>query len=126
MSDTGGKLNAYVVLAKPADASDDWAETDLHAIAEEIPGVETIVDEAEYETRLFNAQTSGTALLYNQSGKLKFNGGITSARGHEGDNAGRAAIFELVTADDDPKVVTPVFGCPLHKKDCPGELIPTR
>lgn len=125
MTDTAGKLNAFVVFIKPKDAPADWAETDTRATAESIRGVRVVIDEDERETKIFNAQTSGTALLYDRGGRLRFNGGITSARGHEGDNAGRNAIFEIVSADDATQTgASPVFGCPLYKKDCPGELTP--
>jgi len=51
-------------------------------------------------------------LLYDISGRLVFDGGITSARGHQGDNAGRSAISALLTGQHDVVVrATPVFGC---------------
>jgi|KBSSwiStaDraftv2_1062776.scaffolds.fasta_scaffold489487_1 hypothetical protein len=125
MTDIDGKVKAYVVFIKPTDESDEWASTDLLAIAEAIPNVQVVIDRDERETKIFNAQTSSTTLLYDGDGNLRFNGGITASRGHEGDNAGRTSIFEIVTANDKKNAETLVFGCPLHKKDCPGELMET-
>jgi hypothetical protein len=123
MTDTDGKLQAFVVFIKPENEDAEWAETDLRQSAESIPNVQVLIDESERETNIFNAQTSGLVLLYDRLGNLRFDGGITAARGHEGDNAGRRAIFEIVTREAEQNVETSVFGCPLRNKDCQGEMI---
>ena len=51
--------------------------------------------------------------LYDAGGQLRFSGGITPARGHAGDNAGRSAIVALVESASSAPVETPVFGCSL-------------
>jgi hypothetical protein len=124
MTDAGGKLQVYIVFIKPKDENQQWTETDLRASAEAIPNVQVLIDSDERETKIFNAQTSGLTLLYDRRGNLRFNGGITASRGHEGDNAGRRAVFEIVTEETDKTAETAVFGCPLHNKDCHGELMP--
>lgn len=118
-----GRLQAFVVFIKPKGASEDWLETDLRARAEAIPNVRVVIDEDERETAIFGAQTSGLTLLYDRDGNLRFNGGITASRGHEGDNAGSREIFEIITRDALKTTETAVFGCPLQKKDCQGELM---
>jgi hypothetical protein len=123
-ADINGKARTYVVFIKPKEEEDDWASTDLRTMAEAIPGVQVVIDRDEVETKIFNARTSSLTLLYDRTGQLRFDGGITAARGHEGDNAGRSAIFEIVTSDAERTAETLVFGCPLFQKDCPGELIP--
>lgn len=123
MTNVNGKLQVYVVFIRPQGEGDEWTETDLRASAEAIPNVRIVVDEDGRETKIFNGQTSGLNLLYDRHGNLRFNGGITSARGHEGESAGRRAIFEIVTQEAHQDAETPVFGCPLHNKDCEGELI---
>ena len=122
MTNTNNKLKAFVVFSKPADTSEEWTATDLRASAEAIPNVRVLIDENERETNLFNARTSGLTLVYDRSGNLRFGGGITASRGHEGDNAGSRAIFEIVTKDFAENAETSVFGCPLHQKDCEGDL----
>jgi hypothetical protein len=44
---------------------------------------------------------------------LLFAGGITAARGHAGDNAGRSAIETLLAGGRPGYDRTPVFGCPI-------------
>jgi hypothetical protein len=123
MADVDGKLKASVVFIKPRDEGEEWTQTDLRRSAEAIPNVRVLIDEDERETRIFNAQTSSLTLLYDRYGNLRFSGGITAARGHEGDNAGRRAVVEIAAEEADKTVETHVFGCPLHKKDCQGELM---
>jgi hypothetical protein len=124
MLDLDGKLDAYVVFSKPKDADEGWTETDLYENARAIPNVHVVIDLDNRETDLFGAQTSGLTLVYDQSGTLRFNGGITGGRGHEGDNAGRSSVFDIVN-NDASTAQSPVFGCPIHQKDCPGEMIPS-
>ncbi len=125
LTDIDGKVKAYVVFIKPAGEGDDWTDTPLRAAAEEMSNVEVVIGEENRESNIFNAQTSSLTLLYDHAGQLRFSGGITAARGHEGDNPGRRAIFEIVTAGVDKKGESLVFGCPLYKKDCVGESIET-
>ncbi len=123
MTIVNGNLQAYVIFSKPADESEEWTATDLRTSAEAIPNVVVLIDENERETKNFNAQTSGLTLLYDRDGNLRFEGGITASRGHEGDNAGSRAIFEIITEDAAKTAETAVYGCPLQKKDCQDELI---
>ena len=117
MAHCQGRMNAYVVLMKPHGFADDWVKTDLWRHALRIPGVSVLVDEDGIEARHFRAATSGQVLLYGADGRLLFSGGITSTRGHVGDNPGESAIEALVntgSADDDHSLV---FGCPLFNPD---------
>jgi hypothetical protein len=123
MTLVNGNLQASVIFSKPAGESEEWTATDLRTSAEAIPNVRVLIDEEERETQIFNAQTSGLTLLYDRNGTLRFDGGITASRGHEGDNAGSRAIFEILTEDAAKTTETAVYGCPLHKKDCQDELI---
>jgi len=59
-------------------------------------------------------------VVYDPSGRLLFRGGITSARGHAGDNAGRSAIVAAVEANDPARMATPTFGCELFGKEDAG------
>jgi len=122
MTDTNSGLDINIVFSIPENSPSDFSETDLRAEAEGIPGVSVLIDENRLETEIFHARTSGLVLVYDSRGELVFNGGITSARGHEGDNAGRTAITEIVRADR-PTGASPVYGCPLHRKDCKGDEI---
>lgn len=113
MTQAQGRVTAYVLFVKPPGFSDGWERTDLWASAAAIPGVTPLRDDNGVETGRFHATTSGQAALYDTAGRLLFSGGITGARGHAGDNAGRAAIVSLLTTGDADWRDTPVFGCPL-------------
>ena len=71
------------------------------------------MDNAGIEARRFHSETSGQTLLYDPAGNLRFQGGITFARGHAGDNPGRAALQELLLKGHASQVKTRVFGCSL-------------
>lgn len=121
MTQAQGRVTAYVLFVKPHGFSDGWEQTDLWASAAAIPGVTPVRDDGGVEAGLFHAATSGQTMLYDAAGNLLFSGGVTSARGHAGDNAGRTAIVSLLTSEVAEERETPVFGCPLFgQKECPG------
>jgi hypothetical protein len=56
-------------------------------------------------------------VLYGTDGRLLFRGGITGARGHEGDSAGRDAVVALISGGvSSAAVSTPVFGCQILQR----------
>ena len=106
------KMDAVVYFVLPAGAPGDWRENSLWDAAALIPGVRAAADPEGAEARRFGARTSGQSLVYDASGQLVFSGGITAARGHEGDSDGRAAILKLASGEAPARTfVTPVFGC---------------
>jgi hypothetical protein len=115
MAQAQNRVTAYVLFLKPLDSSDNWEKTDLWQDAADIPGVTVISDNEGVEARRFHAVTSGQTVLYDAKGHLLFSGGITSSRGHSGDNAGRSAIVSLLNAGDAERTETYVFGCELYK-----------
>ena len=105
-----------VALFLDPETEADWCDTDAWRRAVAIPGVRAERDRNGAIGRAFGVRTSGHALLYDRDGRLAFEGGITSSRGHEGDNDGSRAIRDWVTAADERDVATrstPVFGCGL-------------
>lgn len=125
MTQAQGRVTAYVLFVKPPEFSDGWELTDLWASAAAIPGVTVVRDDGGVEAGRFGAATSGQTVLYDAAGGLIFSGGITAARGHAGDNAGRAAVVSLLVNDESEQKETPVYGCPLFAgTECPmGEEI---
>lgn len=110
-SASGRGLKAYVAFLKPGDFPDGWERTDTWRRAEEIPGVTPLADVDGVEAARFGGLTSGQTLLYDRAGRLQFHGGITFARGHAGDNAGRTAITDLLRRGRSKADTTAVFGC---------------
>ena len=105
--------DVFVLMARPAGVPEDWPMTDLWRAAAGIPGVRVLVDEDGAESRLFDARVSGHTLLYDARGRLAFSGGITGARGHQGDNAGSAAVAAILEHHPARDHDAPVFGCAL-------------
>lgn len=108
-----GLFSAQVWFIQPEGMAEDWVKSDLWRAAAAIPGVQVHVDREGGEARRFQAVTSGQTLLYDAAGVLVFQGGITPARGHSGDNPGRDAIESLLKQKNTLSASTPVFGCAL-------------
>ncbi len=72
-----GQVNAHVVFLKPTGTETNWEKSDLWRTASSIPGVTVSTDDGGIEARRFHSETSGQTLLYDKSGVLKFQGGIT-------------------------------------------------
>ena len=117
MAHSQGRVKSFVLFLRPDGFSDSWERTDLWQSAASIPGVEVLTDSDGNEARRFQAATSGQTLLYDASGRLVFSGGITAARGHSGDNAGKSAIVSMVNSETPDQTATPVFGCPLFNPE---------
>jgi hypothetical protein len=117
MAHTQNKVNTEVVFVKLPNFSQDWVKTDLYRSALRIPGVQVMIDDGGREAKIFHARVSGQVMLYDKFGKLIFNGGITSSRGHEGDNDGQDSIITFLTKGVIPKKQTPFFGCLLFNDE---------
>jgi hypothetical protein len=116
VAQTPGLTRVDVLFFKPKGESDAWAQTGSWRSAESIPGVRVHADEAGAEADLFHARTSGEVMLYSAEGRLLFQGGITFARGHAGDNDGRDAIVAQLRQQETFLAQTPVYGCSLGSK----------
>jgi hypothetical protein len=106
----------YVLFLKPSQFMDGWEKTDLWRSASALPNATIVRDDDGREAEHFGAVTSGQTLLYDAQGNLIFSGGITSARGHAGDNAGRAALIALLDHKAPSRRATSVFGCSLFAR----------
>jgi hypothetical protein len=110
----GGKLNAIAVFIRPNNTPEGWERTDYWFRTARIPGVQVVSDRYGQEAKIFGALTSGEVLLYNRCGELVFSGGITGARGHEGDNQGLDSVIGIVRQKDMRCKTTNAFGCALN------------
>ena len=117
MARAGSRAEAFVVFVGPSESTGTAGLLDLRSTARAIPGVRVVED--ANEARLFGAATSGQVVVYDDHGSLVFRGGITSARGHEGDSAGNEAVRRFVVTGVSPAgsasntSATEVFGCAL-------------
>ena len=106
------KADTHLLFVKPQGMTEDWVKTDLWQSAIAIPDVKTNIDEQGQEANIFHARISGQVMLYDCA-KGRLHGGITSSRGHWGDNDGQESIEA-----NRGKVTfkhTAFFGCSLLK-----------
>jgi len=114
------RVDTHVLFIAPAGTDGSWRNSDLLSQARQIPGVTVHVDTDRREARLLGAKTSGCCLLYGSDGRLLFQGGVTEARGHEGESEGRCSLEALLSGDGPRSDATSVFGCPLFER-CPAD-----
>lgn len=114
-------LSTYVIFVKPNGVDQEWTKTDLVHSAEQIDGVQTIIDSGGTLARLFGVETSGSTQLFDTHGTLLFEGGITISRGSLGSNPGLRSIEALVHGEKPEQIQTLAFGCSLFDLSCPVE-----
>lgn len=110
MSHHRGAATVQVVFR---DEGDDPTTSPTWEMAARVPGARRVRDLRGVEAQRFGARTSGLVLLYAADGSLRFRGGVTSARGHEGESAGAAALGVALGGTTVGAAVARVFGCGL-------------
>jgi hypothetical protein len=113
-------LDCRIVFVQPAGRSPNWVRDALWAKAAALPGVTLCVDREGRAAQRFGAHTSGHVVLYDAEGNLRYEGGVTPARGHRGGNRGRSRVAALLAGEprsdrgaSPSSASTSVFGCPL-------------
>jgi hypothetical protein len=114
MSRCAAQLDATVYFVRPESRPDDWERGSLWNLASSIPGVNVKSDVGGRIAKRFNASTSGEVFVYDRLGEFRFQGGITAARGHAGDNLGQSAVIAIALGGKTDVERSPVFGCPLR------------
>ena len=109
-----------VLFVRPAHDT-TWQPGDIWDQVSSIPRAHAQWDEDGVEARRFHAGTSGIVLLYDIHGRLLFEGGITGARGHAGDNYGSEHLRSALESGISAQSATPVFGCSLAIPRPPGK-----
>jgi hypothetical protein len=111
---SGGRVAAWVLFLHPEGAPDSWEKSATWDAARRLPFAHVATDRGGAEANRFHASTSGQVVLYDANGHLQFSGGITGARGHVGDNSGKARVVSLVDTGTAEAHDHEVFGCGLH------------
>ena len=88
-------------------------------MAAAIPGVRVLADGDGAAAAVFGAATSGHVLFYDAAGALRFSGGITAARGHQGPSAGGEAILTAMRGGEPGRERALTFGCSLLSPETP-------
>lgn len=118
------KIKATLCFFTPEGVPEDWTQTSLVRAARGIPGLNVVVDRDGAIAAKFGALTSGQILMYDGRGQRIFAGGITPARGHAGENRGRALVLALARSELCGPGPTPVFGCALQESPSTKEATP--
>lgn len=100
------------VFFVPEGADAAWAAGGLWEAAGRLPGARRIIDPGRRLARRFCAETSGLVALYDGAGARRFYGGLTAARGHEGQDVGGESLLAWLSGGQGA-ARSPVFGCPL-------------
>ena len=108
----GDRVSTRILVYSDAALGPEWSHSSLWARAERIPWVRVEADPLGCQAALFGARTSGQAFLYSSDGQLLFSGGLTPARGHEGDNDGCTSLQSLISGAS-ASCTAPVYGCAL-------------
>ena len=106
-------VTATILFVQPDGTDESWVHGESWERAHEIPNARVVIDRGGQEARRFRVAASGHTLLYDAGGALVFSGGVTGARGHEGDNAGRQTLLAALRGDG--AGASHVFGCALEE-----------
>jgi hypothetical protein len=113
-------MQTYILVYRPHDVKQGWEESDVLRSAKALRRTRVVIDVDGAEARRFGGFTSGQTYLYDRDGRLRFTGGITSLRGHEGLNRGRADVIQIANSDS-MSATHPVFGCSIEKETKGGQ-----
>lgn len=113
----GTDIDAWVLFLRPEGVQLNWERTSLWEMAASIPNVQPVTDVDGSAAKMFGAETSGHVLFYDATRGLRFSGGITASRGHEGPSAGTETLLSLLHGREPRSDRTPTFGCPLNSKE---------
>ncbi len=107
--------HVVAVAWTPDGQGTDWVESSVTRTLRSIPGVEVVPDLGGRICRRYGISTSGHVLVFGPQGDLRFSGGITPWRGHEGPGSAVASFEEAVTQSEPSGECRyrPVLGCSL-------------
>ncbi len=103
-------VQTTVLVYRPHEMKAGWERTNVYDAATRIRRARVLIDHDGAEARLFGGFTSGQTFLYDDQGRLRFAGGVTSLRGHAGLNRGRADVLRIASQRSGSGT-HPVFGC---------------
>lgn len=106
-------VQTTVLVYRPREMAAGWERTSVYDGATRIRQARVLVDHDGAEAQLFGGFTSGQTFLYDDEGRLRFAGGVTSLRGHAGLNRGRADIIRIANQRSGTGS-HPVFGCAIN------------
>ena len=115
MASLDSRPRVYALFYDYQPAGKLLTDTSLWHRAAAIPGVVPMRDPGGEMAKSFGAETSGDVIAYGTDGGLLFHGGITPARGHEGDSFGRQRLLAVLRGQSPDRRDSPVFGCEIDE-----------
>jgi hypothetical protein len=119
-------VDVTVMVRSEAVADEALERAPLVAQARALQGAQVRFDVAGVEAMRFAAETSGHTVLYAADGSLRFSGGLTNSRGHEGPSLGHAYLASALSEANESaskagqqsleRRAAPVFGCGLGER----------
>lgn len=113
----GDRARIVVVLVLPDGTGPGFEDGDIKARAETIPNATVVIDAGGREAERFGAVVSGSTVVYDRDGTLLFRGGLTTARGHEGQGPAFDRITALVAGRTADRADAPTFGCSVKNRE---------
>ncbi len=95
----------------PEDQPDRWIESSTTRQLKKIADVRVVIDRDGSICQQFGVTTSGHTLIYGPDAELRFSGGITPYRGHEGYCRASTAFMQHLNHPQKHPTNWPVFGC---------------
>ena len=115
MASVDTRPSVYALFYDYEPAGRPLKDTVLWHRAAAIPGVVPMRDPGGEIAQSFGAETSGDVIAYGADGTLLFHGGVTPARGHEGDSFGRQRLLAVLRGQSPDRRDSPVFGCSIDE-----------
>lgn len=103
-----------LVFAAPG-LEEDRIGNELEQRIAAIPGLAIVADADGRIADALGLTTSGATALYDGDGRLRFLGGLTSARGSSVPGLGVEAVLAVLGGSGVPDRTMPVFGCSLRE-----------
>ena len=108
------------VFFLPGGKPASWARADFWDRVVAAGAHRPVIDVDGALARQFHVTTSGHALLFSVDGRVRYSGGITSGRVHEGDNMGLTKLTRVLDGVPVADPSFPVYGCSIVKKEKDG------
>ena len=114
-----GSCDALLLEYQPLQPPASWPKS---APTRQLGGtVATVIRDTDGKlARMLGAQTSGHLVFADASGAIRFHGGITLARGHQGRSPGQDAILTTLAGGQPTVAHAPVYGCALVPERSPA------
>lgn len=110
-----------VLVHTPSSPPPEWDAAADAALRRTLPNGAAIDDRDGALAAALGLRTSGHVLLFATDGRLRFTGGVTAGRGHQGDNRAGRTLAAMLADAGKPQASTAVFGCPLQADSPPHD-----